>query len=85
MTETRQQEYLHLIDQLLHCPNGEEPQILDAHPDLLDAGLVQILVQVAMMFTHENNQEGAKFLVHVARELSKQLGLYPELSTQETG
>jgi len=85
MTEERQAQYLNLIDQLLKCPNGQEPEVLDAQPDLLDAGLVQTLVQVASYFAHHDNPDAAKFLVHLARELGKQLGLYPEVSSQEAG
>lgn len=83
MSEQRQAQYLHLIEELLRCPNGEEPAVLDAQPDLLDAGLVQTLVQVASMMAHENQPDAAQFLIHVAKELAKQLGLYPQLSTQE--
>lgn len=81
MTEQRQKLYLNLIEQLLSCPNGEEPEILDAHPDLLDADLVKTLVQVATVMAHEDNQDAAKFLIHVARQLAIQLGLYPQVST----
>ena len=81
MTQTRQEQYLNLIDQLLRCPNGEEPEVLNAQMDLIDAGLVQTMMQVATVMTHENNQNGAKFLIHVARELAKQLGLYPQLNS----
>lgn len=77
-TEERQTLYMELIDQLLHCPNGQEPEVLDHHSDLLDAGLVQAMTQVAAYFAHHDNQDAAKFLVHVARELARQLGLYPE-------
>lgn len=79
--EQRQALYMELIDQLLHCPNGQEPDVLDNHSDLLDAGLVQTMTQVAAYFAHHDNQDAAKFLVHVARELAKQLGLYPEPSS----
>ncbi|MGB8702943.1 MAG: hypothetical protein WCD18_26305 [Thermosynechococcaceae cyanobacterium] len=82
MTETRQDQYYSLIETLLSCPNGEEPAVLDAQPDLLDAGLVQTMIQVASMLAHQDNQEGAKCLVHIARELAKQLGLYPKISTE---
>ncbi|NEQ95406.1 MAG: hypothetical protein F6K30_01520 [Cyanothece sp. SIO2G6] len=75
--EQRQAQYYDLIDQLLKCPSGQEPELLDAHPDLLDEGLVRSLVQVATCFSHENNGESGQFLIHVARELAKQLGLYP--------
>jgi hypothetical protein len=83
MTQPRSELYLELIDKLMRCPNGEEPEVLDAHPDLLDAGFVSMLVQVATVLSHENNQDGAKFLVHIARQLAQQLGLYPQLSTPE--
>ncbi len=81
MTEQRQKLYLNLIEQLLSCPNGQEPEILDARPDLLDADLVKTLVQVATVMAHEDNQDAAKFLIHVARQLAMQLGLYPQVST----
>lgn len=80
MTEERKQQYFELIQQLLECPNGQEPAVLDAKPDLLDAGLVQTMVQVSTFMAHENNADGAEFLVHVARELAKELGLYPKLT-----
>ncbi|MGK7888842.1 MAG: hypothetical protein AB4042_05865 [Leptolyngbyaceae cyanobacterium] len=78
-TEQRQAQYYDLIDQLLKCPSGQEPELLDAHSDLLDEGLVRSLIQVATYFSHENNGEAGKFLAHVARELAKQLGLYPTI------
>lgn len=83
MDEQRAELYYDLIDQLLRCPNGEEPNVLDAHMDLIDEGLVKVMMQVSMKYAHEGNQDGAKFLVFVARELSKQLGLYPETENAE--
>lgn len=74
----RQERYFALIDQLLACPNGEEPAVLDAEPDLLDAGLVQTLMQSASYFAHQDRPETAKFLIFIARELAHQLGLYPQ-------
>lgn len=79
----RQERYLALIDRLLACPNGEEPAILNTEPDLLDAEFVQVLMQTASYFAHHDNPDAAKFLIFIARELSRQLGLYPE--AQETG
>jgi hypothetical protein len=78
LTEDRLHHYLSLIDELIRCPNGTEPDVLDAQPELLDAGLVRTMMQVATVFAHQDNQEGARFLMHVARELSIQLGLYPD-------
>ena len=81
MTEPQRQAlYMSLIEQLLHCPNGSEPEVLDAHLELVDAGLVQAMTQVAAYFAHHDNPDSARFLIHVARELAKQLGLYPQVS-----
>lgn len=77
----RTQAYMNLIDKLIGCPNGQEPDVLDAHADLIDPGLVQTLVQVATTMAHNGNQDTSKFLIHVARELSKILGLYPQLQS----
>ena len=78
----RQALYFSLIDQLLDCPNGKEPEILDASSELLDAGFVQTLMQTASYFAHQDNPEAAKFLVFIARELAHQLGLYPQTQPQ---
>ena len=83
MTENqRQEEYFKLIDRLLRCPNGKEPEVLDASADLIDENLIKTIMQVATIMAHEDNQEGSKFLIFIARQLAKQLGLYPELSTE---
>ncbi len=78
----RQEEYFQLIDRLLRCPNGKEPEVLDASAHLIDENFIRTIMQVATVMAHEDNQEGSKFLVFIARQLAKQLGLYPELSTK---
>jgi hypothetical protein len=83
MTAQREDLYMQVINQLLECPNGREPEVLDNNSELIDAGLVQTMTKVAAYFAHHDNPDGAKFLVHVARELAIQLGLYPEQSTQQ--
>lgn len=40
MKEERRKAYLNLINALLNCSSGEEPQILNANQDLLDAGFI---------------------------------------------
>lgn len=80
LDENRSQAYLNLIEQLIHCPNGEEQKILDVNLELVDAGLVQTIVQIATGMAHQGNEETAKFLVHLARELARTLGLYPQVS-----
>ena len=52
---SRQERYFALIDKLLDCPNGEEPTVLDAESDLLDADFVEALVQTASYFAHHDN------------------------------
>ncbi len=83
MTEERQVQYFELIDQLLKCPNGQEPEVLESQPELIDADFVQTVLQVATTFAHEGNQDGAQFLFFIGRELAKQLGLYPEVPNPE--
>ncbi|MBE9059222.1 hypothetical protein [Sphaerospermopsis sp. LEGE 08334] len=82
MSEERQTQYFNLIDELLRCPNGQEPEILEAQPELVDSGLIHTMLQVATMFAHEGNQDGAQFLFFIAKELAKQLGLYPDISNE---
>ena len=82
MTDERQTQYFNLIDELLQCPNGQEPEVLEAKPELIDSGLVQSMLQVATMFAHQGNQDGAQFLFFVAKQLAKELCLYPEVSDQ---
>ncbi|MEL4894666.1 hypothetical protein [Crocosphaera sp. Alani8] len=79
MSQSRQEQYFNLIDQLMRCPNGEEPNVLTENSELLDQGFIESLVQVSTMMAHEDNPDGAKFLIHVARQLAKELGLYPEV------
>ncbi|MFN7659742.1 MAG: hypothetical protein ACK5P3_16720, partial [Dolichospermum sp.] len=67
MTDERQTQYFNLIDELLQCPNGQEPEVLEAKPELIDSGLVQSMLQVATMFAHQGNQDGAQFLFFVAK------------------
>lgn len=85
MDQERQDDYLSLIDELIKCPNGQEPEILEAKPELMDAGLVQMLLKVATALAHQGNQETSGFLIFVARELSKALGLYPDTSITAEG
>ncbi|CCH98309.1 MULTISPECIES: hypothetical protein [Microcystis] len=47
MNEQRTQTYLNLINQLLSCNDGDEPRILQENRELLDEGLVQVMVAVA--------------------------------------
>lgn len=81
MTENqRQEQHFQLIERLLRCPNGREPEVLEASSDLIDESFVRTTLEVATFMAHENNQEGANFLFFIARQLAKQLGLYPDIA-----
>lgn len=82
-SEQRQNQYYTLIEQLLKCPNGKEPELIEANSELLDAEFIKLMMQVATSFAHNGNEDGAKFLIHIARELSKQLGFYPQVPKKE--
>ena len=73
-----QTQHCELIDKLVNCPNGKEPDVLDENIELVDAGFISALMEVGQAQIHHGNQDGAKFLFHVARELAKQLGFYPD-------
>ena len=47
MNEQRAQASLNLINQLLSCNDGDEPRIVQKNQELLDEGLVQVMVAVA--------------------------------------
>jgi len=47
MNSEREQAYLNLINQLLTCPSGEEAEVLETHPELLDNGLVAAMLEEA--------------------------------------
>lgn len=70
MNEQRIEAYLTLIERLLTCEGGEEPQILNANLELIDKGLLQTIELVAAKLAEDGNLEAAEFL----QELSIQLG-----------
>ena len=47
MNSEREQAYLNLINQLLTCPSGEEAEVLETQPELLDDGLVAAMLEEA--------------------------------------
>lgn len=75
MPAERQEQYYQLIDELMRCPNGEEPTILNREIHLVDEGLIKTMIQVGTMMAHENNPDGAQFLFFMARQLAKNLEL----------
>jgi tetratricopeptide (TPR) repeat protein len=73
MKEERQNAYLQLIDRLLACESGEEIEILKARPDLLDDGLVQMMLQIAAELTAQGNLDTSNLLMNIA---GQRLGVY---------
>ena len=71
MNEERIQAYLNLIESLLNCPSGEEKQILQANSELVDAGLVQVMLEEAEKQRHEGNEITADFSTNLANEIAK--------------
>ncbi|MCW6051448.1 hypothetical protein QUB60_15890 [Microcoleus sp. A2-C5] len=79
MNPERQEAYLNLIERVLTCPNGQEPEVLSSCSDLIDAGFVQMLIQISASMAGEGDADTAKFLVQLARLLGKSLGLSPDI------
>ena len=70
---------MNLIERVLTCPNGQEPEVLSSCSDLIDAGFVQMLIQISASMAREGDEDTANFLVQLARLLGKSLGLSPDL------
>jgi CHAT domain-containing protein len=69
MNEQHLEGYLHLVQALLSCPSGEEAAILNANSELLDAGLVQVMTQVAENLAENGDKNAADFLQSVATQI----------------
>ncbi|NES99415.1 MAG: CHAT domain-containing protein [Sphaerospermopsis sp. SIO1G1] len=85
MDEQRLQAYYQLIQQLLSCADGEEPAILQANSELLDADFLQLLeVGVAQMSTQEGQENRANRLIGLASQLSQALNIPLNENAAET-
>ncbi|CDM94077.1 hypothetical protein [Limnospira indica] len=69
MDEQRVQAYLSLIQELLTCPSGEEPDILNQSSELVDEGFVQVCEQVAAQLQQGGQEDEAAFLRNVAQQV----------------
>ena len=78
MNPERQEAYLNLIERVLSCPTGQAPEVLSSYSDLIDAGFVQMLIEVSASMACAGNEDTADFLVQLARSLGKSLGLSPD-------
>ncbi|MEG3941888.1 CHAT domain-containing protein [Microcoleus sp. S36b_A3] len=85
MNEEPHQAYLNLIESLLNCPNGEENQILQANSELVDAGLVQVMLDMANDLRIDNNLDDANSLMTLAGHLMGTYGnTIPDKSSPST-
>jgi tetratricopeptide (TPR) repeat protein len=66
----RTQDYMVLIKDLLSCRKGAEPEVLQAHSELIDAGLVRQMEQVAAMLADKGDEADSHFLSGLARQLA---------------
>ncbi len=55
MDEQRIQAYVNLIQQLLGCASGEELALLKQHAELVDAGLLAVMAQMADLLEQQGN------------------------------
>lgn len=82
MNEQRQKAYFNLIQNLLNCRSDDEVQeILAANQDLIDAGLVQKMLEIARNLLRQGELDQANGLMNIA---GQQLGVYSKLSSTAT-
>ena len=81
MNSEREQAYLNLINQLLTCPSGEEAEVLETHPELLDDGLMATMLEEAENLREFGQLNNANFLMNCARIL---LGMKDNTSVAAT-
>ncbi|MBD2597539.1 tetratricopeptide repeat protein [Nostoc spongiaeforme FACHB-130] len=79
MNEQRLQAYYQLIQTLLNCPSGEEPEILAVNTELLDADFVQVVAAVAESFAQQEDKNTANWLQNLASHLREALNLDNEV------
>ncbi|MBD1922432.1 CHAT domain-containing protein [Microcoleus sp. FACHB-831] len=67
--EENQPAYLNLIAQLLNCADGEEREILQKHPQLLDEKLPEIMADVTTYLAANDDENSANWLRNFAKQL----------------
>jgi tetratricopeptide (TPR) repeat protein/CHAT domain-containing protein len=71
MDENRISAYSQFIQKLLECASGKEPQSLKIPSELVDPGLLQMIIAVAKQLYDNDNQNGAEFLTNLALQLGE--------------
>ncbi|BBH42345.1 hypothetical protein myaer102_49910 [Microcystis viridis NIES-102] len=62
MNEQRAQAYVNLIEQLLACADGEEPNILQANQELIDPEFLQVMENYATGLEQQGHNNPAAWL-----------------------
>jgi tetratricopeptide (TPR) repeat protein len=73
MNQKRQRGYYWLTDALLTCPS-KKLEILQANPDLLDAGLVRAMLEVVEMREQDGDRNSANWLRNLATQIATGMG-----------
>ncbi|MCZ8224223.1 MAG: CHAT domain-containing protein [Microcystis sp. LE19-84.1B] len=71
MNEARIEAYLALIQALLQCENGQEPALLQANTELVDAGLVAVMKQYAGFLEQQGDSNNGRWLLNLAQRLEQ--------------
>jgi hypothetical protein len=69
MNEQHAQAYVNLIEQLLICADGEEPNILQANQELIDPEFLQVMENYATGLEEQGNNNPAAWLRNMAQQL----------------
>ncbi|MBC1192642.1 MAG: hypothetical protein EWV83_07915 [Microcystis sp. M_OC_Ca_00000000_S217Cul] len=75
MDEARLQAYVNLIEQLLACADGEEPNILQANQELIDPQFLQVMENYATGLEEQGNHNPVAWLRNMAQQLRQFLTL----------
>ncbi len=71
MNEARIEAYLTLIQALFQCENGQEPALLQANAELVDAGLVAVMKQYAGFLEQQGDSNNGRWLLNMAQQLEQ--------------
>jgi hypothetical protein len=84
MDEQRIAAYVDLIKQLLNCSDDNQiGVILQAHPELLDQGLIAVMLQAAEQIGQQGNEPTATWLQNLAQQLAQAMGLQVDAEAVE--
>ncbi|NET25564.1 CHAT domain-containing protein [Okeania sp. SIO1I7] len=70
MNEQRLKVYIQLIQQLLECPPGQEPNILQKHQHLIDKEFIAFMQQYAKAMLKAGKTNNARQLMNMAQQLT---------------